>query len=108
MTNDHMLDRVIAHLRVHVAELRRLERCRADPRELEERRLVIARLQNQLARVVRDVIRAEPAPADRAAARPPGARRPRRPLRPAHYDSSEQPRGDRQALAAPPLVIPEA
>jgi hypothetical protein len=56
MSGDRRLDRVIAHLRTHVAELRRLEREQADPRDLEERRLLIARLQNHLADAVRDVL----------------------------------------------------
>jgi hypothetical protein len=53
MTSDRMLDRLIAHLRAHVAELRRLERDGADARDLERRRLTIARLQDQLANAVR-------------------------------------------------------
>jgi hypothetical protein len=53
MTSDRMLDRLIAHLRAHVAELRRLEREGGDVRELETRRVTIARLQDQLANAVR-------------------------------------------------------
>jgi hypothetical protein len=56
MSGDRMLDRLIAHLRTHVAELRRMEREGADARELEERRLLIARLQNHLAEAVGDVL----------------------------------------------------
>ena len=53
MTSDRMLDRLIAHLRAHVAELRRLEREGVSTGELERRRLTIARLQDQLANAVR-------------------------------------------------------
>jgi hypothetical protein len=56
MSDDRMLDRLIAHLRTHVAELRRLEEDGADSRELEERRQLIARLQNHLAEAVREVV----------------------------------------------------
>jgi uncharacterized coiled-coil protein SlyX len=57
MTGDRMLDRLMAHLRAHVAELRRLEREGAGPHELAERRQVIAKLQDHLAYAVRDVLR---------------------------------------------------
>jgi hypothetical protein len=56
MSGDRMLDRIIAHLRTHVAELRRLEQEGADPAELSERRQLIARLQNHLADAVREVL----------------------------------------------------
>jgi hypothetical protein len=56
MTGDRMLDRVMAHLRTHVAELRRLEQEGARPEELAERRQLIAQLQNRLADVVREVV----------------------------------------------------
>jgi hypothetical protein len=56
MTRDRMLDRLIAHLRTHVAELRRLEREGAGPGELAERRQLIAQLQNHLADAVRDIL----------------------------------------------------
>jgi hypothetical protein len=56
MSDDRMLDRLIAHLRTHVAELRRLEAEGAASRELEERRQLIARLQNHLAEAVREVV----------------------------------------------------
>jgi hypothetical protein len=49
---ERMLERITTHLRVQVAELRRLERTGAAPGELEERRL-IARLQTHLAGLVR-------------------------------------------------------
>jgi hypothetical protein len=56
MSNDRMLDRLIAHLRTHVAELRRLEGDGADARELEERRQLIERLQKHLGEAVREVV----------------------------------------------------
>ena len=56
MTSDRMLDRLIAHLRTHVADLRRLERERADAVELEERRRLIRRLQDHLSYAVRDAL----------------------------------------------------
>jgi hypothetical protein len=39
MTGDRMLDRLIAHLRTHVAEVQRLEQEGAGPHELAELRL---------------------------------------------------------------------
>jgi hypothetical protein len=54
MTDERTMDRLIAHLRVHVAELRPLEDQGAGPRGLEERKLLITRLQIQLAAAVRD------------------------------------------------------
>jgi hypothetical protein len=39
------LERTVAHLRAHVAELHRLEQARAAPAELEKRRELIARIQ---------------------------------------------------------------
>lgn len=41
MTDEHALDRLIAHLRAHVAELRRLERETVDPAEVAERKRLI-------------------------------------------------------------------
>ena len=56
MTSERTLDRLIAHLRGQVAELRRREREGADPEELTERKRVIFRLQERLAYVVRDLL----------------------------------------------------
>jgi hypothetical protein len=56
MTEERALDRIIARLRTHVAELRRLEREGGEPRELAERKRVILRLQDHLAHAVRDVV----------------------------------------------------
>jgi len=56
MTDDRTIDRLIAHLRTHVAELRRLEQEGADPQELTDRRQLIAQLQNHLAGAVRSVL----------------------------------------------------
>jgi hypothetical protein len=58
MTNERTLDRLIAHLRGQVAELRRREREHAAPDELAERRRVIVRLQEHLAHAVREAIAA--------------------------------------------------
>jgi hypothetical protein len=56
MTTERTLDRLIAHLRGQVAELRRREREGAGAEELTERRQVILRLQERLAYVVRDLL----------------------------------------------------
>ena len=56
MTDERTLDRLIAHLRAHVAELRRLEREGAQPAEVAERKRLILRLQDHLAYAVRDVL----------------------------------------------------
>ncbi len=56
MTDERTLDRLITHLRTHVAELRRLEREGAEPDEVAERRRLILRLQNHLAHAVRDLL----------------------------------------------------
>jgi hypothetical protein len=53
---DRSLERITTHLRAHVAELRRLERAGAAPGEIEERRAVIARLQGQLAGLVKAAV----------------------------------------------------
>jgi hypothetical protein len=52
MSSSHF-DRITTRLRGHVAELRSLERAGAAPADLEERRAVIARLQTELAALVR-------------------------------------------------------
>jgi hypothetical protein len=53
---DRRLERITTHLRAHVAELRRLERAGGTPREVAERREVIARLQSQLAGLVKAAV----------------------------------------------------
>jgi hypothetical protein len=58
MTDERTLDRLIAHLRGQVAELRRLERDGAAQEEVAERRRLIIRLQEHLARTVRDLLSA--------------------------------------------------
>ena len=55
MTDARTLERLIAHLRAHVTELRRLQREGAEPTEVAERKRLIVRLQNQLSYAVRDV-----------------------------------------------------
>ena len=56
MSDERTLDRLIAHLRGQVAELRRLEREGAGAEELAERGRLIIRLQERLAYVVRDLL----------------------------------------------------
>jgi hypothetical protein len=56
MSDERTLDRLIAHLRGQVAELRRREREAAPPEELAERRRLVLRLQERLAYVVRDLL----------------------------------------------------
>jgi hypothetical protein len=56
MSDERTLDRLIAHLRGQVAELRRLEGDGAAADELAERKRVINRLQERLAYVVRDLL----------------------------------------------------
>jgi hypothetical protein len=56
MTDERTLDRLIAHLRAHVAELRLLKQEGADRAEVEERERLIVRLQETLAYAVRDVV----------------------------------------------------
>jgi hypothetical protein len=56
MTDERALDRLLAHLRGQVAELRRLERAGAAPEEVAERKRLILRLQKHLAYAVRDVL----------------------------------------------------
>ena len=59
MTNERTLDRLLAHLRAHVFELRRLEREGADPEEVAERKRLILRLQDHLGYAVRDLFTAQ-------------------------------------------------
>lgn len=49
MTDERTVDRVIAHLRGHVAELGRMERDGAQQEDIEERKRLILRLQKHLA-----------------------------------------------------------
>jgi hypothetical protein len=57
MTDERTINRLMAHLRAHVAELRRLERTGAAPEEVADHRRLILRLQEHLAYVVRDLLR---------------------------------------------------
>jgi hypothetical protein len=56
VTDERTLDRLIAHLRGQVAELRRLERDGAPPEDIAERKRLVLRLQERLAYVVRDLV----------------------------------------------------
>jgi hypothetical protein len=56
MSDERTLDRLIAHLRGQVAELRRREGEGAAAEELAERGRLILRLQERLAYVVRDLL----------------------------------------------------
>jgi hypothetical protein len=56
MTDERTLDRLIAHLRGQVAEVRRLEREGAEPGEVAARQRLILRLQGHLAYAVRDLL----------------------------------------------------
>jgi hypothetical protein len=56
MTDERTLDRLMAHLRTHVAEARRLELEGGNQTEVEERKRLISRLQQQLAYAVRDLL----------------------------------------------------
>ncbi|MBV9000204.1 MAG: hypothetical protein JO363_23745 [Solirubrobacterales bacterium] len=56
MTDERTLDRLIAHLRGQVAELRRLERDGAPAEDLAERKRLVLRLQERLAYAVRDLV----------------------------------------------------
>jgi hypothetical protein len=56
VTDERTLDRLIAHLRGQVAELRRLECVGAESDDIAERRRLILRLQERLAYVVRDLL----------------------------------------------------
>ena len=60
MTDERTLDRLMAHLRAQVAEARRRELQGADRTEVEERRRLIMRLQQQLAYAVRDLLTVDP------------------------------------------------
>jgi hypothetical protein len=56
MTDDRTIDRLMAHLRGQVSELRRLERAGAAPEEVAVRKRVILRLQETLSYAVRDLL----------------------------------------------------
>jgi hypothetical protein len=56
MNDQRALDRLIAHLRGQVAELRRLEGEGAAPEEIAERKRLILRLQERMSYVVRDLL----------------------------------------------------
>jgi hypothetical protein len=56
MSDGRTLDRLIAHLRGQVAELRRLEREGTSKEDVDERRRLIMRLQEQLAHAVQDLL----------------------------------------------------
>jgi hypothetical protein len=56
VTDQLTLDRLIAHLRGQVAELRRREGEGAAPEEIAERKHLILRLQERLSYVVRDLL----------------------------------------------------
>jgi hypothetical protein len=59
MTDERTIDRLMAHLRTHVAELRRLERAGAAPQDVADRKRLILRLQEHLAYAVRDLLRGQ-------------------------------------------------
>jgi hypothetical protein len=56
MTDERTLDRLMAHLRGQVAELRALERNGAAPEDVADRKRLILRLQEHLAYAVRDLL----------------------------------------------------
>jgi hypothetical protein len=66
MTDERTLDRLIAHLRAHVAETRRLELEGGDQAEVEQRKRLILRLQQQLAYAVRDLLAVDRTPRPRS------------------------------------------
>ena len=59
MTDDRTIDALLAHLRTHVAELRRLEQDGASPGEVAERKRLILRLHDHLSSAVRDLLTAK-------------------------------------------------
>ena len=80
MSDERTLDRLIAHLRGQVAELRRREGEAAPPEELAERTRLILRLQDRLAYVVRDLLSAQRGWPTQGAAEPRRTRRPPHPV----------------------------
>ena len=59
IADERTINRIMAHLRAHVAELRRLERAGAAPEEVADRKRLILRLQEHLAYAVRDLLRGQ-------------------------------------------------
>jgi hypothetical protein len=59
MTDERTLDRLIAHLRAQVAELRRREEEGAGADEVADRKRLILRLQEHLSYAVRDLLRTQ-------------------------------------------------
>ena len=56
MTTERTIERLMAHLRAQVAELRRLEGEGAAPEEVADRKRLILRLQDRLSYAVRDLL----------------------------------------------------
>ena len=56
MTDERTLERLMAHLRAQVAELRRLEGEGAAAEEVADRKRLILRLQDRLSYAVRDLL----------------------------------------------------
>jgi len=56
MNDERRIDRLIAHLRGQVTELRRLQRQGAADEDVAERKRLILRLQEHLAYAVRDLL----------------------------------------------------
>jgi hypothetical protein len=75
MTDERTVDRLVAHLRAHVAELRRLQQEGAEAREVAERKRLILRLQDRLAYAVRDLLAGQRQSAVGAEVRPRAGRR---------------------------------
>ena len=71
MTDERTVDRLMAHLRGQVFELRRLERNGAAPEEVADRRRLILRLQEHLAYAVRGLVDGGRTPAVQHRHRPP-------------------------------------
>jgi uncharacterized coiled-coil protein SlyX len=80
MSDQRTLDRLLAHLRGQVAELRRREGEAAPPEELAERTRLILRLQDRLAYLVRDLLSVQRTSPTQGVAEPRQARRPPRPV----------------------------
>jgi hypothetical protein len=59
MTDERTVDRLMAHLRTQVADLRRLEREGAAPKEVADRKRLILRLQEHLGYAVRELLRGQ-------------------------------------------------
>jgi hypothetical protein len=74
VTDERTVDRLLAHLRAHVAELRRLEQQGAEAREMAERKRLVLRLQDRLAYAVRDLLAGQRPSAVGAEVRPAAGR----------------------------------